>query len=254
MPQFAANLSLLYNRLPFVQRIAQAADDGFAAIECQFPYEGMAGISMEDLRAELTRVGLPLVLHNLPAGHWSNGDRGIACNPKRVKEFRDGIPLALEYAKALNVPRLNCLAGILPAEISQHEATQTFLDNLNYAAPLLANAGIKLLIEPINTYDIPGFFLSTSTQAIDILMSVQSNNVYLQYDAYHMHRMGEDILEIEDLMPFIDHIQIADHPGRHEPGTGEIPFVEFFELLDDLDYKGWVGCEYAELHQANFFK
>jgi hydroxypyruvate isomerase len=159
----------------------------------------------------------------------------------------------LEYAKALGVPRLNCLAGILPAGVSQQEATQTFIGHLNYAAPLLADAGIKLLIEPINTYDIPGFFLSTSPQAIDILMSVQSNNVYLQYDAYHMHRMGEDILAIEDLMPFIDHIQIADHPGRHEPGTGEIPFAEFFELLDDLDYSGWVGCEYLEKNRAKFW-
>ena len=254
MPQFAANISLLYNRLPFVKRIAQAAADGFSALECQFPYEAMAGGSLEGLRTELTRVGLSVVLHNLPAGDWANGDRGIACDPQRVQEFRDGIPIALQYAKALGVPRLNCLAGILPAGVSQQEASQTLIGNLNYAAPLLADAGIKLLIEPINTYDIPGFFLSTSPQAIDILMSVQSKNVYLQYDAYHMHRMGENILEIEDLMPFIEHIQIADHPGRHEPGTGEIPFVEFFELLDDLDYKGWVGCEYAELHQANFFK
>lgn len=253
MPQFAANLSLLYNQLPFVDRIAQAAAEGFAAVECQFPYEAMAGISLEELRARLKQIGVPLVLHNLPAGNWGQGDRGIACDPARIEEFRKGIPMAIQYAKALEVPRLNCLAGILPKGVSGQQASQTFRDNLSYAADLLANAGIKLLIEPINTYDIPGFFLSSSAQAVDILMSVQSNNVYLQYDAYHMHRMGEDILEIEDLLPFVDHIQIADHPGRHEPGTGEMPLVEFFELLDDLDYRGWVGCEYTELNHANFF-
>lgn len=250
MPQFAANLSLLYQPLPFIERFDRAVNDGFLAVECQFPYQASSGTTLTSLQEKLSALQVPMVLHNLPAGNWAAGDRGIACDPTRIDEFRSGIPIALEYARALKVPRLNCLAGKLPPGVSQAEALQTFLDNLNYAAPVLEQSGIKLLIEPINTVDIPDFLLSSSVQAVELILAVRSTNIYLQYDAYHMHRMGEDILDIEDWMPFIDHIQIADHPGRHEPGTGEIPYREFFEQLDDLGYDGWVGCEYAELNQA----
>lgn len=252
MPRFAANLSMLYTELPFIERFHAAQADGFNAIECQFPYEE-TGAGLEEIVVTLKDLNLPMVLHNLPAGDWNKGDRGIACDPKRVDEFRMGVSKAIAYAKALGVPHVNCLAGILPEGISEQEAQVCFEKNLSFAANALNEVGIKLLIEPINTYDVPDFFLSSSAHAIKTIMAVKSNNLYLQYDAYHMHRMGENVLEIEDLMPFIDHIQVADHPGRNEPGTGEIPFTDFFMLLDDLAYEGWVGCEYKKLHRANFF-
>ncbi len=252
MPRFAANLSLLYAHLPFLDRIKQASADGFEAIECQFPYAEVTQASLSDVVKQIQDHHLPMVLHNLPAGDWAAGDRGLACDPRRVKEFQEGIPKAIAHAKALGVSRLNCLAGLLPKGVSQQEAQTTFVTNLTLAAAELAKENIKLMIEPINTFDMPGFFLSSSQHAVETIMAVPSNNLFLQYDAYHAHRMGEDILEIEELMPFIEHIQIADHPGRHEPGTGEIPFADFFMLLDDLGYEGWVGCEYKELYRANF--
>ncbi len=254
MPRFAANLSLLYTDLPFLDRFAAAKADGFEAVECQFPYEWYAQASLADIQKTMAGLELPMVLHNLPAGDWANGERGIACDPTRVDEFRAGVPLAIQYAKALDVPRVNCIVGILPEGLSPELAQATLVSNLTYAAEELKKENIKLLIEPINTFDIPGFFMASSHHAIEIIMAVKSSNLYLQYDAYHLHRMGEDILEIEELMPFIDHIQIADHPGRNEPGTGEILYSEFFMLLDDLDYSGWVGCEYKQLHKANFLK
>lgn len=254
MPRFAANLSLLYTDLPFLDRFAAAKADGFEAIECQFPYEWYAQTTIKSIHEVMVKFNLPMVLHNLPAGDWANGERGIACDPNRVEEFRAGVPLAIKYAKALNVPRVNCIVGILPVGVSPELAQTTLVSNLTYAAEELKKVNIKLLIEPINTFDIPGFFLAGSNHAIETIMAVKSSNLYLQYDAYHLHRMGEDILEIEELMPFIDHIQIADHPGRREPGTGEILYSEFFMLLDELDYSGWVGCEYKQLHKANFLK
>jgi hydroxypyruvate isomerase len=254
MPRFAANLSLLYTDLPFLDRFAAAKADGFEAVECQFPYEWYAQASLADIQKTMAGLELPMVLHNLPAGDWANGERGIACDPTRVDEFRAGVPLAIQYAKALDVPRVNCIVGILPEGLSPELAQATLVSNLTYAAEELKKENIKLLIEPINTFDIPGFFLASSHHAVETIMAVKSSNLYLQYDAYHLHRMGEDILEIEELMPFIDHIQIADHPGRNEPGTGEILYSEFFMLLDDLDYSGWVGCEYKQLHKANFLK
>ena len=235
MPRFAANLSLLYAHLPFLERISQAKADGFEAVECQFPYEVISQASLGDIIKQLQVHHLPMVLHNLPAGNWLAGDRGLACDPRRIEEFQAGIPQAIAHAKALGVMRLNCLAGLLPSGVSQKDAQATFVANLTLAAGELAKEKIKLMIEPINTYDMPGFFLSSSQHAIETIMSVPSQNLYLQYDAYHAHRMGEDILEIEELMPFIEHIQIADHPGRHEPGTGEIPYADFFMLLDDMD-------------------
>lgn len=254
MPRFAANLSLLYTDLPFLDRFAAAKADGFEAVECQFPYEWYAQASLADIQKTMAGLELPMVLHNLPAGDWANGERGIACDPTRVDEFRAGVPLAIQYAKALDMPRVNCIVGILPEGLSPELAQATLVSNLTYAAEELKKENIKLLIEPINTFDIPGFFLASSHHAIETIMAVKSSNLYLQYDAYHLHRMGEDILEIEELMPFIDHIQIADHPGRNEPGTGEILYSKFFMLLDDLDYSGWVGCEYKQLHKANFLK
>ena len=254
MPRFSANLSLLYADLPFLERFRAAQADGFEVVECQFPYESMTGAKLHAIKAVMTELNLKMDLHNLPGGDWARGDRGFACDPARGEEFKIALLEAIQYAKILGVPHLNCLAGKLPEDVSFNQAQSAFVSNLTFAAEVLKKENIKLLIEPINTFDMPDFFLSSSQHAVNTIMAVQSTNLYLQYDAYHMHRMGENILEIEDLMPFIDHVQIADHPGRHEPGTGEMPYADFFMMLDDQAYEGWVGCEYHPLHQANFMK
>jgi len=252
MPRFSANLSLLYADLPFLERFHAAKADGFEVVECQFPYESMTGVKLHEIKAVMTELNLKMDLHNLPGGDWARGDRGFACDPARGEEFKIALLDAIQYAKILGVPHLNCLAGKLPEGVTFKQAQSAFVSNLTFAAEVLKKENIKLLIEPINTFDMPDFFLSSSQHAVNTIMAVQSTNLYLQYDAYHMHRMGENILEIEDLMPFIDHVQIADHPGRHEPGTGEMPYADFFMLLDDQAYEGWVGCEYHPLHHANF--
>ena len=189
--------------------------------------------------------GLKLVLHNLPAGDWDAGERGIACLPDRVAEFKQGVARAIEVGSALGVPQLNCLAGKAPAGVAEATLRQTFVDNLRYAAVELKKANLKLLIEPINTYDIPGFYLNRSAQALSILDEVGADNAFLQYDAYHMQRMeGELAATIEKHLARIAHIQIADNPGRHEPGTGEIDHAFLFAHLDRIGYSGHVGCEY----------
>ena len=241
MPKFAANLTMLFNEAPFLDRFALARKAGFEAVEFLFPYAWPAA----EIRERLDEQRLPLVLHNLPAGDWDAGERGIACRPDRVSEFRDGVGRAIEYAKALGVPQLNCLAGKAPADVPAAELRRTLVGNLRYAAAELAAAGLKLLVEPINTYDIPGFFLSRSAQTIDILDEVGAANAYLQYDIYHLQRMeGELAATIERLLPRIAHIQLADNPGRHEPGSGEINYPYLFALLDRIGYRGWIGCEY----------
>ena len=241
MPRFAANLSMLFCERPFAERFAAAARAGFAAVEVQFPYE-LPATQIADL---LREYGLQLVLHNLPAGDWAAGERGIACHPDRVEEFRTGVAKAIDYATALGCPQLNCLAGIAPADVAGADIRATFVANLRYAAAELKRAGLKLLVEPINTFDIPGFTLSHTVQALGILDEVAADNAFLQYDVYHAQRMeGELGNTLARHLPRIAHIQIADNPGRHEPGSGEINFAWLFRHLDAIGYTGWVGCEY----------
>ena len=241
MPRFAANLSMLFCERPFAERFAAAARAGFAAVEVQFPYE-LPATQIADL---LREYGLQLVLHNLPAGDWAAGERGIACHPDRVEEFRTGVAKAIDYATALGCPQLNCLAGIAPAGVAGADVRATFVANLRYAAAELKRAGLKLLVEPINTFDIPGFTLSHTVQALGILDEVAADNAFLQYDVYHAQRMeGELGNTLACYLPRIAHIQIADNPGRHEPGSGEINFAWLFRHLDAIGYTGWVGCEY----------
>lgn len=241
MPRFAANLSMLFCERPFAERFAAAARAGFAAVEVQFPYE-LPATQIADL---LREYGLQLVLHNLPAGDWAAGERGIACHPDRVEEFRTGVAKAIDYATALGCPQLNCLAGIAPADVAETDVRATFVANLRYAAAELKRAGLKLLVEPINTFDIPGFTLSHTVQALGILDEVAADNAFLQYDVYHAQRMeGELGNTLACYLPRIAHIQIADNPGRHEPGSGEINFAWLFRHLDAIGYTGWVGCEY----------
>jgi hydroxypyruvate isomerase len=241
MPQFAANLTMLFNEVPFIERFERASKAGFKAVEFLFPYAFPA----TQIKQELDRNHLKLVLHNLPAGDWDAGERGIACHPDRVDEFRTGVMKAIEYAKVLGVPQLNCLAGKMPEGVSTKLLHDTFVSNLRYAALELKKANLKLLIEPINTFDIPGFFLSTTQQAIDIINEVGTDNLYVQYDIYHAQRMeGELCNTIKKNLNKIAHIQLADNPGRNEPGTGEIHYPHLFKFLDSLGYSGWIGCEY----------
>jgi hydroxypyruvate isomerase len=241
MPRFAANLTMLFNEAPFLERFERAAKAGFKAVEFLFPYD----YPVEQLKDALDRNRLALVLHNLPAGDWAGGERGIGCHPDRVAEFRTGVDKAIAYATALGVPQVNCLAGIKPAGVSDADARRTLVENLKFAAPKLKAAGIRLLIEPINTYDIPGFFLSRTQQALDIIADVGSDNLFVQYDIYHMQRMeGELAKTIEKNLARIGHMQLADNPGRNEPGTGEINYGFLFAFLDKIGYQGWIGCEY----------
>ncbi len=241
MLNFAANLSLLFTEVALPERFAAAAAAGFAGVEIQFPYAFPAAA----LAAQGKQHRLPCILHNLPAGNWEAGERGIACDPARVKEFRAGVKLALDYARTLNVQRINCLAGIPPPGISPSVARATLIDNLCYAAEQLQTYGLTLLLEAINTVDVPGFFVCHSKQAIDIINACQQPNLLMQYDIYHMHQMGESIAaDFNAHLAQIGHIQIADAPGRGEPGTGSIDFQHLFQLLEQLAYPGWIGCEY----------
>ncbi|MCH4562071.1 MULTISPECIES: hydroxypyruvate isomerase [Halomonas] len=241
MPKFAANLSMLFTEEDFLDRFEAAADAGFTGVEYLFPYD----YSPAELKSRLDAHGLTQVLHNLPAGDWAAGERGIACHPDRVEEFRAGVDKAIEYATALGCEQVNCLAGIQPEGVSDEQARETLIDNLRFAADRLEAAGILLLAEPINTRDIPGFFLNRTEQALAIFDEVGSRNLKLQYDIYHMQIMEGDLAPtIERHLDRIAHVQLADNPGRHEPGTGEIHYPFLFAHLDRLGYRGWIGCEY----------
>jgi len=241
MPQFAANLTMLFNEVPFLDRFEKSAKAGFKAVEFLFPYP----FSASEIKQKLEQHQLKLILHNLPAGDWDAGERGIACHPDRKEEFRAGVAKAIEYAKVLGVHQLNCLAGKAPAGVDPKVLHSTFIDNLRYAAAELKKANLRLLIEPINTYDIPGFFLNTTQQAVAVLAEVGADNLFIQYDIYHAQRMeGELANTMEKNLSKIGHIQLADNPGRNEPGTGEINYGYLFKFIDRIGYQGWIGCEY----------
>jgi hydroxypyruvate isomerase len=242
MPKFSANLSMLFTDLPFLERFAAAKAAGFTAVEYLFPYEHAPA----KLSGLLKDNGLTQVLFNLPAGDWAAGDRGIAVDPSWTEEFRAGVAKAITYAKALNVPRLNCLAGKIPQGVSEEDMRSTFVSNLRFAADALAREGLTLLIEFINRKDIPGFYLHRSDQALAIMEEVGRFNLFMQYDVYHAQREeGELAATMRAHMARIGHIQIADNPGRHQPGTGEINFPFLFEEMDRLGYAGHVGLEYV---------
>ena len=241
MPRFAANLSMLFTEQPFLDRFDAAARAGFEAVEFLFPYAHAA----VDIRDRLQTHGLQLVLHNLPAGNWEAGERGIACHPDRMAEFRAGVARAIDYAQVLGVGQLNCLAGKAPPGMPDAVLRQTLVDNLRYAATELKAAGLRLLLEPINTFDIPGFYVNRTAQALDLLDEVGADNAFVQYDLYHAQRMeGELAATLEKHLARIGHVQLADNPGRHEPGTGEIHYPFLFAHLDRIGYTGWGGCEY----------
>lgn len=242
MPNLAANLTYLFTEHDFLDRFGAAAAAGFRAVEYQLPY----AYDRELIAGELREHGLEMVLMNLPPGDWDAGEAGIACLPGREQEFRDGLETGIEYARALGCPQLNCLAGVAPSDIPPATLLETFVANLRFAAERFAQAGLLLLIEPINTRDRPGFYLSRSTQAAEIIDAVGADNLFLQFDVYHTQVMQGDVVNnFKAQRERIRHVQIADNPGRHEPGTGELNFPFILAALDEMGYAGWVSLEYV---------
>lgn len=241
MPKLNANLTMMFNEFEFIERFKQAKSQGFKAVEFLFPYAHQ----VEDIKRALTQNDLELILFNMPPGNFEAGDRGMACIPARILEFQQSVEKAVDYAATLNCKKLHCMAGLEPANASIDEAEKAFVKNLRFAADLCKKHDIEVLIEPINTRDMPGYYLNHSEQAIKLLSLIDRPNVSLQYDIYHMQIMEGDLIpSIERLLPHIKHMQLADTPGRHEPGTGEINYSVVLNAIDNLGYKEWIGCEY----------
>jgi hydroxypyruvate isomerase len=241
MPNFAANLTFLFTELPFMERFSAARKAGFQAVEFMSPYE----FDMGDIKARLKETGLRLILCNLPAGNWAGGDRGTACNPERKAEFREGVARCIEAARVLGFDRTNCLVGLKPEALSDNAAWEMIAENVRFAATALGQEGIRLMVEPINRFDMPGFALNTATGVLKMIEEVNHPNAYLQFDTYHTRREGEDVTAIlRNHLDKIGHIQIADFPGRHQPGTGETDFKFLLPEIDRLGYKGFVSMEY----------
>ena len=241
MPKFSANLTIQFNEVGFLDRFDRARQAGFTAVEYMFPYDW----PKEQLAELLAANRLSQVLHNLPAGDWEAGERGIACLPGRETEFQNGVGRAIEYAKALKCPAINCLVGLTPQDADTDTVQRTLVDNLKFAAQALAEEGIRFLVEALNDRDIPGFHLVHTQDVLDLMDAVGHPNIKMQYDIYHMQRMeGELTATIRQHMERIGHIQLADNPGRHEPGTGEINYPNLLRAIDDAGYTGWIGCEY----------
>jgi len=241
MLKFSANLSMMFNEVDFLGRFERASRAGFKGVEYWFPYEW----DKEQLMEELDKYSLEQVLYNLPAGDWSAGERGIACLPGRKQEFQEGVGLAIEYARILKCSRLNCIVGLTPEGIPVEKVRQTLVDNLRFAATALEKEGIRLLVEPLNDHDTPGFYLVHTQNALQLLREVNHANLWLQYDIYHMQIMEGNLSRtILGNLNRIAHMQLADNPGRHEPGTGEINFTNLFRFIDEAGYDGWIGCEY----------
>jgi hydroxypyruvate isomerase len=242
MPKFAANLTMLFSDIPFLERFAAARLAGFTAVECLFPYDYPA----EQIKEQLSTNGLQQVLFNLPCGDWGAGERGLAASPDRVAEFRAGVSQAIAYAQALGVPRLNCLAGKRVSGYSDEEHWNTIVANIRFASEALQGAKLMLVIEAINHFDIPGFFLNRTEQVAQLIEEVNMPNVFIQYDVYHAQREeGELTATLRKYQKMIGHIQIADNPGRHQPGTGEINYHFLFKEIDRLGYGGFIGLEYV---------
>lgn len=241
MPRFAANLSMLYPQHDFLDRFAAAAADGFAAVEYLFPY----AYNPQELKQRLDDNGLVQALFNAPPGDWDACERGIASLPGREAEFRSGVERALEYAQVLGNDKVHVMAGLLPNEDLRQRHQAVYLENLAFAAKQAKAAGVTILIEPINTRDMPGFFLNRQDQAQDICKQVGADNLKVQFDCYHCQIVEGDLIsKLRRDFAGIGHIQIAGVPDRHEPNLGELNYNSLFEEIDRLGYTGWIGCEY----------
>jgi hydroxypyruvate isomerase len=241
MPRFDANLSMMFNEVDFLDRFAAAAQAGFKGVEFLFPY----AYGKDQLTDVAGKNQLQVILFNMPAGDWNAGDRGLACDPDRVTEFQHGVGKAIDYARALNCARIHCMAGIAPRAATPEKLHETYIANLRFAGKELAKHDLTLLIEGINTRDIPGFYLNRSRQAFDVMRQAAVPNLAFLFDCYHMQIVEGDLSPtIETHLANIGHMQIADTPGRHEPGTGEINYDFLFRHIDKVGYQGWIGCEY----------
>ena len=241
MPRLAANLSFLYNEHPFLERFAAAARDGFRGVEYLFPYEHPA----LELRGRLDANGLEQALFNAPPGNWEKGERGLASLPGREDEFKRSIDKALEYARVLGNRRLHVMAGLIAPADDRARHRDVYVRNLAHAAAQAAPAGITIVIEPINTRDIPGFFLNRQDEAHAIRAEVNAPNLRVQMDLYHCQVVEGDLaMKIRKYITGIGHVQVAGVPERNEPDTGEVSYGYLLALLDELAYDGWVGCEY----------
>jgi hydroxypyruvate isomerase len=241
MPRFDANLSLLFNEVGFLDRFAAAAAAGFAGVEFLFPYAH----EKDHLREIIARSGVEVVAFNMPPGDWDAGDRGLACDPRRRTEFQDSVGSSLEYAKALSCRRVHCMAGVRPRGLADDQLHGAYVSNVAFAARALQEHGITLLVEAINPRDLPGYYVTSSRQAFGLMDEIAAPNVRFQADLYHLQIVEGDLSHtLEAHRDRIGHVQIADTPGRHEPGTGEIHYAFLFDHLDRIGYQGWVGCEY----------
>jgi hydroxypyruvate isomerase len=241
MAKFSANLTMLFNEVDFLNRFGAAAKAGFRAVEFLLPY----AYEKSQLADIIQKEKLQVVLFNMPAGDWSAGDRGMACDPGRAGEFQDGVGTAIDYALALGCKQIHCMAGLKPRGVGEEKMRDAYITSLQFAGKELAKHGMKLLIEAINTRDMPGFYLNSSRQAFDIMHYANVPNLLFQYDIYHMQIMEGDLAPtIERQLARIGHLQLADTPGRHEPGTGEINYSFLLPHLDKIGYQGWIGCEY----------
>ena len=241
MPKFSANLTMLFNEVEFLNRFGAAAKAGFRAVEFLLPYAH----EKTQLIDVVQKDNLQVVLFNMPAGDWSAGDRGMACDPARAGEYQEGVGTAIDYALALGCKQIHCMAGLKPRGVSEENMRDAYIASLQFAGTELAKHGMKLLIEAINTRDMPGYYLNSSRQAFDIMHYANVPNLSFQYDIYHLQIMEGDLAPtIEKHLAKIGHIQLADTPGRHEPGTGEINYNFLLPHLDKIGYRGWIGCEY----------
>ncbi len=246
MRKFSANLTLLFTEVDFMNRFEKAAKAGFKAVEYMFPYPYEA----YRLAEKLDQYGLSQVLFNLPTGNWEAGERGMGLDPEKMGQFQEGVGKAIEYAQVLHCSKVNCLLGTTPP-IHWALAREPAVENLRFAAEMLAREKITLLIEPLNIRDFPGFYLNSTAEALSLIREVNHPNLFYQYDVYHMQIMEGDLMEtIKEYLSQIAHIQIADNPGRHEPGTGEINFPNLFSFIDEIGYQGFIGCEYQPLNRT----
>lgn len=241
MPKFAANLSMMYTELPFLERFDACAADGFEAVEFLFPYDH----PVDAIARALRRNGLRQVLFNGPPGDFAGGERGIASLPGREQEFRDGIERAIPYLRGLDCPHLHVMAGLAPDPAQRSSQWQRYQDNLGWAARRLAELGVTALIEPINPRDIPGYLLNTQADAHEIVERVGHPNLSVQMDLYHCQIVEGDVAtRIRQYAGRFAHVQIAGVPDRQEPDLGELNYPCLFQVLDQIGYDGWVGCEY----------
>jgi len=241
MIRVSANLSTMFAEFPFLGRFEQAAKSRFEGVEFWFPYQW----AIDEIAEQLTKHSLEVVLHNLPPGDWEAGDRGIACVPGREDEFHESLGLGIKYAKALGCQRLHCPVGVAHPEFPEEISHMTLVENLRFAAEATEREGIRLLIEALNSERFPGFYLTHTRQAVELIKEVGSDNLQVLYDTFHMQIMEGNLTStILNNLSYIGHIQIADNPGRHEPGTGEINFENLLRFIDEAGYDGWIGCEY----------